>query len=284
MAIAAFALLAHVPLAGAQSRPPDLAVEAPPSRASAADLVRNIDREALAAAFARAGLQVPPRIRVTLVPEEDPRSGEVPRWIVGQAHGADEVVIFPDRVGPYPYGSLESVVWHEVAHAALSVQAGGQPLPRWFHEGVAVSVEKEWGLASDARVLLATVRDPDLADLRRLFVSDAQYDTASAYLLAAALVSDVRERHGSAVPGAIVDRVAGGTPFARAFELETGVTPEQAAARTWGVYRRWTRWIPVMTSGSTIWIGIMLLSLIAFVATLRRRAARRRRWELEEME
>jgi hypothetical protein len=282
--IAGFALLAGPSASMPQGRPLDLAVEAPPSLTAAADRVRNIDHRQLSAAFARAGLDLPPRVRVTLVPEDDPRARATPRWIVGQARDAHDVVIFPDRVGSYPYGSLESVVWHEVAHLALSAQAGGRALPRWFHEGVAMSVERGWGLSGQARLLLATVEDPNLADLGRLFASDARRETATAYLLAAALVSDVRQRHGADAPGAIVDRVARGLPFARAFEVETGVTPDQAAARTWGVYRRWTSWIPVVTSGSTVWMAIMALSLVAFVATLRRRAALRRRWDQEEAE
>jgi hypothetical protein len=43
--------------------------------------------------------------------------------------------------------------------------------------------------------------------------------------------------------------VAHGTLFAHAFELQTGETPDEAAARAWQRYRRWTSWIPVVTSG-----------------------------------
>ena len=56
------------------------------------------------------------------------------------------IVVFPARAGAYPYDSLESVVWHEVVHLALSAPAGNQS-PRWFHEGVAMSVDK--GYRSD---------------------------------------------------------------------------------------------------------------------------------------
>jgi hypothetical protein len=173
---------------------------------------------------------------------------------------------------------------HEVVHLALSGQAGGQPLPRWFHEGVAMSVEKGWGVGSQARLLLAAVSNPSLSDLGRLFASSSQPETASAYLLAAALVSDIRERHGAATPGAIVDRVAHGVPFAQAFALETGETPNEAAARAWQVYRRWTNWIPVLTSASSLWLGIMALASIAFLATLRKRWRRRREWDEEDVD
>ena len=276
--IAGLLLLAGGTGAMAQRAQVDLTVEAGPSLDPLADRVRNIDRQQLAVVLARAGLDVPPQVRVTLIPEDDSRALATPRWIVGVAFGDRDVAIFPARVGPYPYGSLESVVSHEVVHLALAARAGG-PLPRWFHEGVATSVEQGWGVTSQVRLVLAAVGNPGLADLGRLFASESEQETVSAYLLAAALVSDIRERHGAAVPGAIVDRVARGTPFARAFLLQTGDTPAQAAARAWAPYRRWTSWVPVLTSGSALWMGIMALVLVAFLANLRKRAQRRRQWD-----
>lgn len=271
-------ILAGVTGSMAQPDRVDLTVEAGPSLDLMADRVRNIDRQQLAVMLARAGLDVPPRVRVTLIPEDDSRALATPLWIVGVAFGSRDVAIFPARVGPYPYQSLESVVSHEVVHLALAAQAGA-PLPRWFHEGVATSVEQGWGFTSQARLALATVGNPGLTDLGRLFASESEQDTVSAYLLAAALVSDIRERHGATAPGAIVDRVARGTRFADAFVLQTGETPGEAAARAWGPYRRWTSWVSVVTSGSALWMGIMTLAFIAFLATLRKRARRRRLWD-----
>src|SRR5918999_672180 len=144
----------------------DLTVETPSSLAQVADRVRDVDRQQLAAALARAGLNIPPWIHVTLIPENDPRARVTPVWIVGLASGSHDIAIFPERIGSYPashpYDSLESVVWHEVVHLALSAQAGGGPLPRWFHEGVAMSVEG-WGLTSQRRLLLAAGSNPGLS-------------------------------------------------------------------------------------------------------------------------
>ena len=266
----------------------ELTFNTPESLARVADRVRDIDRQDLASALARVGLRVPPRIHVTLIPEDDARARATPTWVVGQASGSHDIAIFPGRIGSYPasypYDSLESVVWHEVVHLALSGQAGGQPLPRWFHEGVAMSVEKDWGVASQTRLLLAAVSNPGLSDLGRLFASGSQPETASAYLLAAALVSDIRERHGAATPGAIVDRVARGVPFAQAFALETGETPGEAAAHAWQVYRRVTNWIPVLTTASSLWLGIMALASMAFLSTLRKRWRRQREWDEEDVD
>ena len=282
--IATLLLLASAPGFASQRGEVDLTVETPASLAQAADSVRRVDWHQLAGALARAGLNVPPRIHVTLIPERDPRARVIPVWIVGLASGSRDIAIFPERVGSYPYDSLESVVWHEVVHLALAAQAGDRPLPRWFHEGVAMSVEKGWGVTGQVHLLLAARGSPGLSDIGRLFDSETQPETASAYLLAAALVSDLRQRHGTAAPGAIVDRVARGALFGDAFALETGETPDEAAAHAWQVYRRWTRWMPVVTSASSLWVGIMALSLVAFLVTLRKRWRRRREWDQEELD
>jgi hypothetical protein len=260
-----------------------LTVETPASLAPAADRVRRVDRQQLAEALARAGLTIPPEIRITLIAEDDPRARATPVWIVGLASGRHDIAIFPERIGVYPYDSLESVVWHEVVHLALSAQAGDRPLPRWFHEGVAMSLERGWGVTGYVQLLLAAGGSAGLADLERLFNSETEPETATAYLLAAALVSDLRQRHGAAVPGAIVDRVARGADFAEAFALETGETPDEAAAQTWQIYRRWTSWIPAVTSTFSLWIGVLLLAVAAFLATLRKRWRRRRQWDHEDV-
>ena len=113
-----------------------LDIEAPPRLASAADRLRGTDYSALAATLEAAGLRPPDRIHTTLVASDDERVARIPQWVVGLASGAEYVLIFPDRIGPYPYDSLESVMRHEIVHLALNGRAEGRPLPRWFHEGV----------------------------------------------------------------------------------------------------------------------------------------------------
>ncbi len=259
-----------------------MTVNAPPSLASAAARVSAIDQQGLEAALLSAGLTPPASVVVTLVGEEDPAAREAPRWIVGRAFGERRVVIFPTRVTRYPYDSLESVMRHEIVHLALFATAGGQALPRWFHEGVATSVDAGWGMADQARLLVAAVTEPTIEEVSDLFESDARPDTALAYLLSTALVNDLRERHGADVPGRIVRRVEAGAPFARAFARETGETPGAAAARAWASYRRWTNWVPAIANASTVWTLILGLALLAFIARRRRRVRVRRRWDEEE--
>ncbi len=235
----------------------------------------------MAEALQQAGLELPPRVHVTLISEDDPRARDLPAWFVGVASGITDIVIFPDRVSSYPYDSLESVMRHELVHLALNARAGGHPLPRWFHEGTAVSIESGWRVGDRLRLTVAAFSGPPLDDVTRLFASDARPDTAEAYLLAAALVDDLRRAHGAALPGRVAARVAVAVPFDSAFELETGETPARAADRAWRSYRRWTTWLPLATSASAVWGLILALAFVAFFVQLSKRAQRRRQWDDE---
>jgi hypothetical protein len=276
-------LLISVPLAAALGAAEwELTVIAPVSLEPAAQRLRTLDAQPLADALGRAGLALPPRVHVTLIAEDDPRARNVPIWFVGLASGVGDIAIFPDRVSSYPYDSLESVMRHEVVHLALNACADGRALPRWFHEGVAVSIESGWGLDDRLRLILAGFSAPPLDDVSRLFASDAHPDTTQAYLLATALVDELRRAHGTALPGRVAARVATGVPFARAFAIETGETPAQAAVRAWRRYRQWTSWMPLASSASALWGLILALAFVAFFMRLSKRARRRRQPDDEE--
>ena len=240
------------------------------------------DLDQLGVDLKRAGLALPPRIVVTLIDEADPRARDVPEWIVGLALEPDDIVIFPGRILSYPYDSIESVFRHEVAHLALSARAGGREIPRWFHEGLAVSVDAGWGVTGRLRLLLEMTGSPGTADLARLFASETQAASALAYGLSASLVADIQRRHGRGTPGAIAARMAEGVSFARAFQLETDVTPDAAARRAWAGYRHWTMWVSVVTSEAAVWGLILAIAVVAFIATSRRRVRRRQQWDKDE--
>jgi hypothetical protein len=259
-----------------------LIVNAPPSLESAAARVRAVDVQALERALASAGLELPPVVHVTLLPEDDFIARQTPSWVAGRAFGDRAIVIFPARVTRDPGDSLESVTQHEVVHLALFAQSGGRRLPRWFHEGVATSVQSGWGMTDRARLLFAALSGPTIGDVSGLFRSEAQPDTSLAYPLAAALVNDLRERHGRDVAGRIAARVRAGATFDEAFVRETGETPDAAAARAWVTYRRLSAWVPAITHVSAVWFLILLLAYCAHLSVRRRRARLRKQWEEEE--
>jgi hypothetical protein len=259
-----------------------LTIDAPPQLRAASERLRAVDLARLEGALRRAGLALPADVHITLVPDDDARAREVPDWIVGLAFDAREVVIFPGRAVRYPYDSLESVLRHEITHLALDAAAGGRAMPRWFHEGVATSVDAGWGIGAQVRLAAALVGSPDAATLGRLFTSGGESETRQAYLLSAVLVKDLRRRYGDDVPGSIARRIGEGASFEQAFAAETGESPAAAAAAAWAAYRRWTSWIPAMTSASAMWAVILVLAFAAYAAQLRRRWRRRQQWDEDD--
>jgi hypothetical protein len=241
--------------------------------------VRAIDLSRLEADLAEHGLDMPPRLEVVLLANDDERGRDVPSWVVGLALEPARIVIFHERVLAYPYDSLESVFRHEVTHLALTARAGGRPLPRWLHEGVAMSVDRGWDAAGRLRLLLEMTGNPATADLARLFASASQPAAAQAYGLSAALVADIERRHGRTAPARIASRVASGVPFAVAFEQETHETPDEAAEGAWRGYRRWTMWVSALTGEGAIWGAIVILAIVAAIVQARRRSRRRARWD-----
>ena len=221
------------------------------------------------------GLSEPgPPIRVLLVPEASPLAGKIPAWVAGFAEGTGMVVLLPERTPGYPDSGLEEVLAHEVAHVLIERAGGGRPVPRWFHEGVAMVAGRSWGLRDRTQValdLLVGEKVP-LHGLDALFWKD-QRSVRRAYALSGALVQELLERWGPGLPRAVLSRMSRGETFDEAMRSVTGAAPWDVAA----IFRErqavWRRWLPILTSGAVLWFGITVLAVAA---------ALKRRWRERE--
>lgn len=282
MLLLAIVLVARV--ASAQA-PPVLVVEAPPSLAAAEARLAPVDTRALAGIVRLVGLDEPgPPIRVVLAEDRGPWAAHVTSWTAGYAVGRESlVVLFPSRSPVYPDDSLEDVLRHEIAHVLIDRAAGYQPVPRWFHEGLAVAAERAWGLRDRTRVLSSVILGSrlDLTAVDRLFLAD-QGSQERAYVLAAAHVRDLMDEHGASTPAAILRGVAAGLPFDTAVVRATGGTIRDLEDLFWRRQRTWTVWVPLVTSSTTIWLVVMGVAALAVRRRRRRAEEIRRRWEEEE--
>lgn len=271
--------------------PPVLVVEAPPRLAAVAETVRRINPESLRPAMrlvgrTDAGQPLPP-IRVVLEPESSPTALSTPAWVSGFAATGDGrppvVVLLAERVPRYPDGSLVELVQHEVTHVLIAQVAGNRPLPRWFHEGLAMAASRGTGLQDRTRVALAVLVEGrlPLADLDAAFAAGPPA-TYRAYALSLDFVDDLLRRHGDGVAAAILAGVARDEPFADAFAAAAGSTLAEVEASYWRRRTLWNRWVPVLTSSAALWIAITMLALAAFRRRAVRDAALRTRWDQEE--
>lgn len=264
---------------------PTLLVEAPPELEPLARIVRGFDPERLRPAMRLTGLEDPgPPITVVLAPEGSPAAGPAPRWVTGYASGARGVVVLlPARVPSYPDRSLELLLQHEVTHVLIARAAAGQPVPRWFNEGLAMAAGRGWDLEDRGRVALAVLRRGRVS-LDRIdgAFSAGERAVQTAYALSEDLVQDLLRRHGRAVGVAILQEVAAGAPFPTAFERATGETLAAAEESYWRRRTFWSRWVPLLTSSAFLWAAVTLLALLAFQRRRARDARLRRIWEEED--
>lgn len=246
--------------------------------------LRVAEPAAVEAALRSTGLPDPgPPVRVVLAEPGAPALRLVPPWVAGfAAPEAAVIVLVPDRVASYPYGSLETVLTHELTHVFTARAAGGRPVPRWFDEGLAMVASRGWRFDDQARLIWAMVSDEPipLDQLPALF-HDGAAPAHRAYVLSHAFVRHLLRQAGPDAPRRILDQVAHGASFEEAFARAAGVPLARTEAAFWEHQTLWNRWVPVITSSTALWMGITLLALYASRRQRRRVAAIRQQWRDE---
>lgn len=278
-------LLLLTSLPAVSVEPPRLVVEAPSGLEPTARRVRAFPPAELESAMRLVGLAEPgPPIRVILAEEGSGTALAVPPWVSGYAYSdRGIVVLIPSRTPAYPDASLEDLLRHEVAHVLIARASGNQPLPRWFHEGMAMIAGLTWGLDDRARLTMTLLADREvsLAELNQRFQGTGA-EVYRAYAISGSFVRDLLERHGPEAPARVLAGVRQGLSFEDAFLRATGETLGEAESSFWDDQSFWYRWVPILTSSALLWIAITLLFLWAVKRRRARDAALKRLWEEEE--
>jgi hypothetical protein len=223
-----------------------------------------------------------PPIKVMLVAEDEPLARRTPDWVAGFADSRNgAIVIFPSRTPSYPSDSMEAVLHHEVAHVLIGRAAPGAAIPRWFHEGLAMGLERTWGLRDRSELALAII-----GGRRSMAALDTDFDgsaasVARAYGVAGAFVHDLIGRHGPEFPSGVLAALASGATFDEAFSHVTAMSLAEAERRFWRD-SWWYGVVPVLTSSLALWIAVVALAVVARRRRAVRRRALRERWDAEE--
>jgi hypothetical protein len=283
-AAAALLILTLVPTI-ANAAAPELEFHSPPELAPLAQrLEASIDRDLLAATADLIGLTPPgPPIPVHIAPEGSVLARRAPSWGVAYATPGGHIVLLPSRVPGYPNRRIETVLVHEVAHILIYRASRGHSVPRWFHEGLALYAARGWGLEDRSRLLWGTLRGRDsaLVTLEERFQGGR--DSASrAYAFAGAFVRYLVEEHGRGAPARILDGVGQGLAFPAAVKDATGLTLAQVETAYFRHLDFWNKWVPFLTSSTTLWILISLLAIYAFKRRRAKDAEILARWADEE--
>ena len=273
--------------AGTEPPTPTLTIESPSSFRSLSSRLERIDPARLRRVMSMVGTVDPgDPVRVILAARRSELASTTPPWVGGYALSErSAVILFPARLPSYPDSSLEEVLLHELCHIFIARAAGHRPVPRWFNEGLAMIAGSPWSFGDRSRLTQAMLvnRQMPLTELDQRFAG-GRGDIRQAYALAGAFTRDLLQRHGNKTAGAILQGLARDLSFAQAFRGATGVSIAQAERSFWRRYAFWYRWMPVLTSTTTLWIGITTLALLAMRRRRARDAQRRQRWLEEELE
>lgn len=268
-------------------QPPTLRVFAPPELAASEARLKTFDPRTLAGIVRTVGLAEPgPPIDVVLAGEESEAARMSGSEVAGYALGrASLVVLFPSRSPRYPHDTLEDVLRHEVAHVLVDRAAGGRDVPRWFNEGLAMAVERPWGLEDRSRLVWELAAGPRLS-LRQIdaLFTGAGSSRARGYSLSAAVVRDLIARHGADAPARVLRLVRDGAAFDDAVAAVAGRPLGAVEDAFWDRQRVWTIWVPLFTSDHIFWIIVILVAALAVWRRRRQSAAIRRRWEEDARE
>ncbi|MBM62510.1 MAG: hypothetical protein CL484_06125 [Acidobacteria bacterium] len=265
---------------------PRLVIDAPASLQETAERVGRFKLQPLETAMMLAGLTHPGQpIQVLLIAEDSLLARSTPRWISGFADSDRQlVVLFPERSKSYPTSSLETLLHHEIAHVLFSRAARGQPLPRWFNEGLALAAERPVGLGDRSRLAWSLIRHGriSLEALEQLF-SEGRVANQRAYTISGALVRYLLVTYGDTSMGHILALMGEGQPFEAAFEELIGETVDRATDKFWSQQTFLSWWVPFLTGPAFLWTVITLLALYATTVRRRRRTAQHLRWLEEEL-
>ncbi len=279
-----FVLLFGLPSPVAAVDPPLLIVEGAPALSPIATRMKQFDTTRVQTIMNLIGVDYPGNpIRVIVAPEESDWALRTPSWVSGYAISQqDLIVILPERVIGYPYDSLESLLAHELAHILIGRAAGGQPVPRWFDEGLAMVAAHTWEFEDQARLVWAMVmgRPTTLTELEQLFHQN-RASAQKAYVLAHTLIRYCIQRFGDDWPKQLLASLAQKLSFQEAFFRTTSQSFKQVQTDFWADQNLWAQWIPVVTSSAVLWMGILGLALYVFKKQRQRAESVKRQWKDE---
>lgn len=282
--IARFLLVAIVTSPIVAELPP-LEIESPPTLEPVARQIEAMPRESLEIVNRLIGAPDSDEpVEILLAPDNSALAARTPEYISGYAIGeTSNIVLFPDRATRYPDDGLPELVRHELAHILIHRASAGRPVPRWFHEGLAVTAGGRWDLEDRTRLTVGMLStdDLDLAAVEAGF-GGSEFEIHRSYAMSLAFVRHLLNEFGPDTPRLILERVRRGASFDDAFLAVTGRSLQLVERDFWRSTKIWNRWIPLVTSTFVLWLMITLLALWAIVRRRKRDERIRELWELEE--
>lgn len=207
----------------------------------------------------------------------------LPEWGGGGAIGRDSIVIPVDRPSAFYRSDMERIILHEMVHIALARAWGPLRVPRWFHEGMAMTLSGE--LDSEEILLLSRAiltRSLVPLDSMRHLNRFNRFRARVAYSQCHFAVRFLLDTYGYDLVPELLGTTRETGRFERACYSVFGLTQKELETILRKEMVRRYRLLFLIGDYSLLWIGILILAILAFVITLIRNRRKRLMMESEE--
>lgn len=184
-------------------------------------------------------------------------------WTAGLAMPYRSLILL--KVDAQTRFSIHDIFRHEVSHIVLHRAAGGNRLPLWFVEGVAVNqagerLRERWAqtvesMLGDGPMPLEALRDGFPRGTRQV---------ENAYAQSSAFVHFLIRRWGWNLLRYVIAQVRQGHAFAPTLERVTGKSLRQLEEAWLLEMEREASWLPLLTGEPLMWVLISLLFVASF--------------------
>ena len=260
----------------------------PIDRKTALYLEKGVERLA-AEVTEKTGLTPPPLTTVYLAPDLGrfrqavPRESDVPYWADGLAvPSLNLIVLKSPRI--LPNSDPLDIFVHEYVHILLGRQSGGDEIPTWLNEGLAMYLSGEWGWSRSIYMTRAVLSDK-VIPLRELEVGFPPETEAAriAYAESYYVIAFLRNNYGVEGLHKFIRFYQRGFGFENALHRATGLRYEELETKWERFLKLRFSFLPLLTSGGTLWFAMALLFLFAYRRKRRRTKALLDEWDREEM-
>ena len=194
------------------------------------------------------------------------------------------IVVDAALVVPASANDMGLAIIHEITHLALFQVEENQPLPLWFHEGVATWLSQRRHVLTDRRDFNLAAAQGALIPLERLerTFPDTQSEAALAYLQSEAFVGHLVATCSAESLRWILDRYTHGEPFEQAFANALGISRARMEKRWRRSFKSGFPWLRVIWHATTLFGVLALMTIVAFVIVRLRARRQHQRWKEEE--
>jgi len=207
----------------------------------------------------------------------------IPDWGAGIADIERNIIVIKSpkytRVGK----TFRELIGHELTHIMMNRASGGQWLPRWIHEGMAMHVSGEWNLGQDILVARAAwtkrlIRLQRLESLSEFNGAEANLAYTESYLA----VSNLIKKGDKYIIADLLDLYRKNKDFYRSFRMITGMNYidwiDDWHERTSMQYH----FLLFIFDSRIFWMILPLVFILLYLYKRRQSRKVRRRWKVEE--